>query len=280
MKQICRSIKKNKKWFRRGLFIIIFFIFLKSHFLNRPRSLNVNFFDVGQGDSSLIKTPGDKYILIDGGPDNRVLKQLGKKIPFWERKIDLILISHFHDDHIVGLIEIIKRYKIGIIIMQKDSPTSLTYQLLLENIKAQNIKHLFLEDIYNVNLGDGCEFNLIPPNILKLKKDDNNSLISKLSCENKSFLFSGDNNVKAEKALIESGFNLKSDIFKASHHGSITANSLDFLRIVSPRALIISVGKDNKFKHPSPLILERALSLGIETYRTDLRGNVEIIKEY
>jgi competence protein ComEC len=280
IKRILKIIFKHKKncfWF-----IIIFFLLIFStyYFFESPERLAVDFLDVGQGDASLIKEPGGKTILIDGGPDNKILKKLGASLPYWKRKIDLILVSHFHEDHILGLIEIIKRYKIGLIILPSEGPASVVYDEFLNVIKNNKINYIYLNSINNIEFSSSCYLKIIPPTIFAVKADDNNSLISQLDCQNKRFLFSGDNNIEVEKALMNSKINLKADVFKASHHGSVTANSLDFLEKISPKQIIISVGRDNRFKHPSPIVIENAQSLGIEVYRTDQIGNIEIITKY
>ena len=109
-----------------------------------------------------------------------------------------------------------------------------------------------------------------------MKVDPNNSLTVKLNCAGAKFLFSGDNSATIEKALLKTGLDLRADVLKASHHGSNSANSEAFLRAVNPKLLVISVGADNKFGHPSPLVLERAASLNINVKRTDQDGSVKI----
>jgi beta-lactamase superfamily II metal-dependent hydrolase len=111
---------------------------------------------------------------------------------------------------------------------------------------------------------------------LKIKADGNNSLVVKLDCLGRRFLFTGDNSATAEKALLKSGWELKASVLKASHHGSDSANSEGFLRAVNPSLLAISVGSDNKFGHPHPKVLDRAESLGISVRRTDQEGDLLI----
>jgi len=241
------------------------------------RRLAVSFLDVGQGDAALIETPGGQTILIDGGPDNSVLRGLGDNLPFYRRRLDMIIVSHYHDDHIAGLIEIINRYKVGKIIFPADSPSSEIAEIFFKTAADRKVPIIYLSDTADLDLADDCSMFLLNPASLGVPADDNNSLIAKLDCRKKRFLFTGDSNAKVERALISSGLDWRADVLKASHHGSITANSEDFFRAVSPGRLIISVGVDNRFGHPSPVVLERVSGLGIQVKRTDQEGTIRFV---
>jgi len=235
----------------------------------------IDFFDVGQGDSSLIKV-GGKTVLIDGGPDNIVLKRLGENLPYFKRRIDYVFISHFHDDHISGLFEVIRRYQIGEIIYMRGAESSELMDALLKMAEAKHIKILALPSQANLNLGSGCSFFLLNPYSLYINKDANNSLVAKLNCSSFKALFTGDDNAAVEAALIKTGKDWSGDFFKAAHHGSKTANSAEFLRAVNPRLIVISVGALNRFGHPSQEIIERLSNMGFKFKRTDQIGTVKI----
>jgi len=242
-----------------------------------PNKLSVIFFDVGQGDASLLKLPGKQTVLIDGGPDNSVLRGLGKHIPFYQRRLDLIIVSHYHDDHVTGLIEVLNRYMVKKIIFLANSPTSKISEIFLLAAEQKRIPIIFLTSSARINFSNDCSLFLLNPLVFAIPADDNNSLITKLDCHQTKYLFSGDSNSKVEKALIASKQDWRADVLKASHHGSITANSETFLQTVAPNFLIIPVGINNRFNHPSLIILERAARLGITIKRTDLDGEIEFI---
>ncbi|MFA6994863.1 MAG: MBL fold metallo-hydrolase [Patescibacteria group bacterium] len=254
------------------LFLIIIF-----YFYYRSRKLTLNFFDVGQGDSALITTPGGLVILIDGGPDNTILRRLGDSLPFYRRRIDLIIFSHYHDDHITGLVEVLKRYQIKQIIYASGVFESPVLETLLRVAQEQKIKLSSIVSTSQLNLGTDCLLNFLNPRFLGVKEDQNNSLVVKLACVGKNFLFTGDNSAAVEKALISFHWDLKALVFKAAHHASNSANSEEFLRAVNPQLIIISVGVDNRFGHPSPIILARLTELGIKFKRTDQSGSLKII---
>ncbi len=251
------------------------FIFF-SVFNNSLRRPEIYFLDVGQGDSALIRLPGNKNVLIDGGPDNLVIQRLGKIIPFYQKTIDLMILSHPHDDHITGLIETIRRYQISTLIyMWQDRPTELLKMLLLE-AKKKNVKIIELKDRANLKYQMGCELKIINPESLEIKEDPNNSLVVKINCISVSALFTGDNNSSVEARLLQTGEDWSAQIFKAAHHGSKTANSVNFLKAIHPSLLIISVGILNRFGHPNAEVIERVVELGINIKRTDKDGTIKI----
>jgi len=270
-------LKKKKRLFR---LIVIGFTLLSlvAWFLvnSSQKRVEIDFLDVGQGDASLIKLPNSKTILIDGGPDNIVLKRLGENLPFYQRRIDLIILSHPHDDHIIGLLEIIRRYKVGAIIYvgKEENPELLT--LLLATAKSKNISLTDLKDEASINYSPTCSVHLLNPESLKIKEDGNNSIVTKLDCDSFTTLFSGDNSSAVEATLLKTKYNWSAGVFKASHHGSKTANSEAFLRAVKPSVFVVSVGVDNRFGHPNPEVLERVERLKIDIKRTDKMGTIRV----
>lgn len=241
--------------------------------------LGISFLDVGQGDSALIRTPSGQVVMIDGGPDNKVLQELGSRLPFYRRRIDFMILSHYHDDHIAGLIETMRRYEVGTIIYPGDHQDSLLVSELLKAAAETGTEVKALEQEARLSLGEGCGLNLLNPKALGVPADPNNSLAARLECAGTRLLFSGDNDQRVEGALVDSGWPLEADIFKASHHGSKTANSSGFLEAVSPRLIVISVGADNRFGHPSPETIETIGALGMRMVRTDESGTVAIYND-
>ena len=248
--------------------LIFFNQFGKNNFFS------VSFLNVGQGDASLLRFYDGKIILLDGGPDNLILNRLGEALLPWQRKIDFIIISHFHDDHIAGLISVLDRYRVEKIIFATGLEKFFLGEYLLRRAREKNISLVEIKHRTSWQLNSGCNFLLINPLGLGVARDDNNSLVTKLSCAGYDFLFSGDNEKEVEDALLTSGYDLSADILKSSHHGSKTSNQLSFLTGVNPKILVISVGRSNHFEHPSSETLEVARLLNIEIKRTDELGTV------
>ena len=246
-----------------------------------PQNLEVDFLDVGQGDSILIKTPVGQSILIDGGPDSSIIRELSRNLDWWDKQIDLMILSHPHDDHVSGLNEVLKRYKVEKILYSgviHDSPSFLNW---LELIKEQNIPLVIIDRPQTIYLSDDCELEILYPISSLLGKTvdnlNNSSIISRLDCENQKFLFTGDAETEVEQELLEKNIDLSADVLKAGHHGSDTSNSQEFVEAVSPEIVVIQVGEDNSFGHPSRRALKRFERLGAEILRTDINGAIKII---
>lgn len=240
------------------------------------KKIEIDFFDVGQGDASLIKLPNNKHILVDGGPDNLILRRLGENLSFFSHEIEFIVLSHFHDDHLIGLFEVIRRYRVGVIIYMKGAGSSDIFQLFLKKAQEKNIKLIALENEVVLNYSPNCIIKILNPLILAIKKDSNNSLITKIDCQGLSAIFTGDSGSKVEEALLKSNYDFSAEILKASHHGSKSANSEDFLKKVGPDFFVISVGANNRFGHPAPEIIDLVEKQNIKIKRTDLEGTIKI----
>jgi competence protein ComEC len=265
------------------LFLANFFAWIVVFDLRNHRFLEVNFFDVGQGDAIFIETPQGHQILIDGGPSPKIIEKLVKEIPFWDRSIDLIILSHPEKDHVTGLLEVLKRYKVENILwtgIVRNIPEYKEWLNLIEKEKA-NIKiakagkKIFckkcqwkIEIFYPFENLEGMEF----------EDSNNTSIVSKLIFENSSFLFTGDISKDIEESLTLTPFNLNSKVLKVAHHGSKNSSSEKFLEKVSPELAVISVG-ENKYGHPHKETLEILEKYGIRILRTDREGDIKVFSD-
>jgi competence protein ComEC len=257
--------------------------------------LKVVFFDVGQGDAVLIKTPENHHILIDGGPGRVVLDKLKQEMPFFYNKIDLVILTHAHYDHVSGLMEVINVYDVENIISTgaySNQQVSLEWQKIIaeegymEARAGQRVK------------GDSFHIDILYPaeDFTNRKTDDLNvvSVISRLVFNDEySFVFTGDAYSKQEREVVlyeemcekDEGvrcdfFPLDSDVLKVSHHGSKTSTADEFLISVSPSVAVIMVGEGNRHGHPHEEVLQKLQKNGIDIKRTDKDGDVAfIIKE-
>ena len=220
-------------------------------------TLKIYFIDVGQGDSTLIVTPKNKKILIDGGEGKtNVLFQylLDRRI----NKIDYIIISHFDSDHCNGLIEIIEKMRVENIVMSKQSKESGEYKKILEIIKQKNIKVSSVKAEDKIIIEKNLYTKILnPAEKFEFQDLNNNAIVAKLVYKNFSMLFTGDIE-KAEENLAKKYKNeLKSTILKVAHHGSKTSTSEEFLKYVEPQIALIGVGENNKFGHPNQITIEK-----------------------
>jgi len=241
--------------------------------------LHVIFCDVGEGDGIFIRSPQGHEIVIDGGPSpSRFLDCVGKKTPFWDRSIDVVIISHPDEDHIAGLVPLLERYEVGAIIEPGIIDPTPSYSRLLELARDKEITRYEGRRGMSINLSDGVSLYVLNPTDKGTCGDDNNcSVVVRLVAGKASFLFTGDAEEEAEAEMLRSGLGLQSTVLKVAHHGSKSSTTPRFLAAVKPQVAVISVGAGNRFGHPAPEVLER---LGnVRLFRTDYDGTVEIITD-
>lgn len=242
--------------------------------------VSVHYIDVGQGDCELIMS-GDKVVLIDSGERDcgqTVVNYLNKQNI---TKIDYVIGTHPHSDHIGGLSDVINNFEIGKIYMPKVPddlvPTSSTYTKLLETIQNNNLKISTCKFGEIIQI-DECQLIMYPP----LGDYDNlndYSIMCKLVHGNNNFLFTGDAEKAEENDLIGSGVDISADVLKVGHHGSSTSSSKDFLKKVNPSICVISVGDDNSYNHPNSKVVDRLNEYTDCVFRTDLVGTVVMISD-
>ncbi len=255
----------SKKFFLQlaGLFFVIVFLVGISffQFFKESSVLEVNFFDVGQGDAILIKTPERQRILIDGGPSNSVVAKIGENLPFYDKNIDLIILTHPHADHLTGLIEVLKRYKVKKVLSTGVLHTTGEYIAWLEEIKKQDIPMEIARIGQTLDFGGGVRMEILYPEENLVEKSveslNNTSIVCKLIFGQTSFLFTGDAEIEVEEDLLAGDINLVADVLKVGHHGSKSSTSQEFLDKVNPKIAVISVGAKNNFGHPRKLTLQR-----------------------
>jgi len=274
-----------RKWLISALLLVSILIW--AAVLTMPDDkLHVSFLDVGQGDAILIQTPGHQNILIDGGPDpQKINLELSKKLPFWDRTIDLMVSTQPQADHITGLVEVLRRYKVKQVLEPGVLYYSSIYYEWINLIKDEKIKHVIAIAGQEIDLGDNIKIEVLnPPSELFQGTShdvDNNGVVLKLTWGRVSFLFTADIRDEAEFELVSQRASLRSTVLKVAHHGSKTSTSPQFLAVVDPEVAVISVGADNSFGHPSSEVVERLISrLGVENvYRTDRNGTIEFITD-
>ena len=243
--------------------------------------LKVYLLDVGQGDAIFIEAPNGNQVLIDGGPDNKVIQELAKVMPFYDREIDMVVATHPHADHIAGLISVLERYDVKNIMQAEEdynSPVVSAWQDSVKNEKANEIEAIAGKII---ELGNGVALKIIyPKKSLEgqtVKNPNNSSVVLMLDYKETEILLVGDIESKVEKELLND--DIDADILKVGHHGSKTSTTAGFLEKVSPQIAFIQVGSKNKFGHPSPEVIQRLENFGIKYYRTDIDGHVEVLTD-
>lgn len=246
---------------------------------NNTSNLKVYFFDVGQADSMLIMNE-DQTMMIDAGnnEDGQLLVENLKTLGI--NKIDYLVGTHPHEDHIGGLDDIINNFEIGTIYMPKVQTNTKTFEDVLDAVSNKNLKITTpkVNDTFLVGNAE-CTILSIDNNAKELNLS---SIVIQMKLDSISYLFTGDAETKVEEKILKN-YNttdredeLKTNILKVGHHGSDTSTSDQFLETIVPEVAIISVGEDNKYKHPSSETIEKLEQIGSEIYRTDEKGNIFI----
>lgn len=257
-------------------------ILLSFGFANLPQeNLRVSFLDVGQGDAILIRTPAQQRILVDAGPVGNILTPLSKELGFFEKKINLAIITHPDADHIAGFAEVLRRYEVENILLTGIVGESAWYQDLLQQIAQQKIHTIIADAKTDFDFGGGVMVDTLYPleSLAGEKVADTNStsITTRITFGKTSLLLSGDLDVTGEKELVGSGVNLTADILKLGHHGSHTSNSEEWLSAVNPSIVVVSAGKDNQFGHPHADVIARLKDKKILS--TMDAGNVDLFSD-
>ncbi len=270
------------------MFFLLFLAGLYFYFERQKDRLGfrVVFFNIGQGDATLIQFGNNKKMLVDCGADKKILAKLGRALPFYDRTIDYVLATHPDLDHYGGCIDVLKNYKVKeIIINGRKKEYDPYWRAWDQMIKDEGAIIKIVDSPQEWIIASSTLEFLSPDKSLALDvgADDNNnySIVFKLKNDRTSFLFAGDMEEPLEKALVQKYCSptstscpaLQSDVFKVGHHGSDTSSGEDFLNFVNPQKAIISVGK-NKYGHPSLRVLKKLERAGAEILITDEKGDI------
>jgi len=243
--------------------------------------LTVHVLDMGQADSILICGP-ERNVLIDAGENGQGAQVLRYLEEQGVKKLDLVIGTHPHSDHIGGMDTVIEGFAVGQVVLPEIPdeilPTTTTYTDLLRAIADKGLRITAAEPGLRFELGDGAVLTILGP-VAEFSDLNNMSVVSKLTYGNTSFLFTGDVSEKGEAALLERGSDLKADVMQAPHHGSSSSSTAAFLDAASPRVAFISCGLDNSYGHPHREVMERLEERGIQILRTDLDGPISIYSD-
>ena len=244
--------------------------------------LKIHFFDVGQGDSIFIEAPNGNQVLVDGGPDNRVLSELAKAMPFYDRDIDVVVASHPHADHIFGLIEVLDRFEVANIIEAKDRYVSPVFDKWQEKVGKEGARETEALAGKVIDLGNDVYLKILYPfksyDGTVLKKPHEANVVVMLEYKELEVLLTGDMEMSVERQLLLNGSDISAEILKVGHHGSKTSSGDSFLDSINPEVAVIQVGK-NSYGHPTQEVLSRLENFGIKYYRTDLDGTVKVVSD-
>ena len=296
---LVEAMKKESKIFTKKkiafALIFLFAIFAWDRAFTAPtlggQEMTVTFLDVGQGDCVLVESPNGKNILIDGGGvegirasgNPEIRDAVGEKVvvPFLHRKginrLDLVILTHPHADHLGGLNKVLEEIKVDQVLDSGQVYNSQAYRRFKELVRANGIRYSIAQAGQVLNLGDNLKGYIFNPILPLLGDTNSDSIVMRLVYGDISFLFTGDTESNGEERILQSSFiSLQSTILKVGHHGSRTSTSDEFLKAVNPKVAVISVGKRNRYRHPSLSTVKKIIGCGIKLFRTDENGAVVV----
>jgi competence protein ComEC len=253
-------------------------------FLNRADGrLHLVALDVGQGDAILVETPVGRTVLVDGGPDPELtLRRLGAHLPFFARRIDLLVLTHPHQDHVAGLVDVLDRFRVGALLEAGIPFENAAYDRLLADASRTGVPVVLARSGDRIAIDPSTSLEVLYPSAedasAPLPEDDinNGSVVMVLRSGGFSALLTGDAEAPVEGALIARGAIPPVDVLKVGHHGSRSSTSSALLEAAAPAVAMISVGAGNEYGHPAPETLAALAARGVTIERTDLDGDVEV----
>lgn len=279
------------KWATRVIIscIILLIFFAVAEVARSPRGIKgtqIFFLSVGQGDAELIQKD-NVQILIDGGPDDTVLQELGKVMPLTDRKIEYVVLTHPHADHLVGLNSILDRYEVGAIYGTGIIHTSDSYLLFLQKIKDKHIKYVVPEVYEDVIPFENSKLSFLWPGKNYSEKSienlNNSSEVTRFCYFDHCSVFMGDAEIEEQTEMFnyytqnKPDFDWHSSILKVAHHGSINGTNEVTYEKVLPTYSVIEVGTDNKYGHPHAAMLDIANKYRSQVLRTDRDGTIQFV---
>jgi competence protein ComEC len=281
---IVGGFRNQLKWAVVPLLVIAILVSYTAATLPDDR-VRVSFLDVGQGDAILIQK-GSTQILIDGGPSSaNITMELSEQMPFWDRSIDLAILTHPHQDHLAGLLEVLRRYDVGQVLYPATEGESSLYNEWVRFIGEAGIKSTIAQTGQQIDLGDGVTLEVLWPSTRPITDSgsevDNNSVVVLLKDGDISFLLTGDSMSEVEWELIRERADIKGTVIKVAHHGSASSTMAQLLAVVNPQVVVISVGANNTYHLPNSDVLLRLEGWVGENnvYRTDLNGTITFITD-
>ena len=271
----------SKYLFKRYKYLLVLALFCVTLILLIPKynniindELKIHYINVGQGDGILIQY-NESNILIDGGPidsSNMLIDYLTKNNV---KKLDYIIATHPHDDHIGSLPYVLNYIKVDNFLAPKITSNTPTFVNLTKKLKYNNLKIIPISAPKTITLDENLTLNFISPKEISYDNINNYSPVIKIQYGDTSFLFTGDAEKEVEnEILLDSNNNIRSDVIKIGHHGSSTSSSKSFIEKVNPSIAIISVGADNKFNHPNKSTIDCLTKNNIKIYQTNKENTI------
>lgn len=282
-------IRTRPRFFITIFCVLMLFVVWKEEGDLSPRGvLTVAFFDVGQGDAIFIETPEGRQILVDGGPNGAVMKRLGQRMSFFDRSIDMLVVTNPDKDHIAGFVDVLEYFDVGIVVepgtQSKTQISKEVTKLIEQETQEDPAARIYARRGMDFLLDTDLHLTILfPDRDVSTLSTNEGSIVAKLVYKNTSLLLTGDTVENIEKYLVDMDqsvasmsplYSLNSDILKVAHHGSNTSTSKEFLDAVSPDIAIVSAGEDNRYGHPHEEVMKRFFEKDIKIFGTYNEGTI------
>jgi competence protein ComEC len=280
MQKVIGKVKEQGIWYvLAGMALVTVLIWYAVFTESRGNVLTVAFLDVGQGDAIYIEAPNGNQVLIDGGANANVLRELSRVMPFYDRSIDIVIATHPDTDHIGGLSDVLERFDVNYIFqsgVEGDSNTYNSFVRFIEREVESGAQRVLARRGQIIVLDEGVELHILFPDRDVSDIESNaGSIITQLVYGETEFMLTGDSPQAIEKYLVNvDGANLRSDVLKVGHHGSNTSSAESFIAAVLPTYAVISAGTDNRYGHPHREVLELFELLESEIFSTFESGTI------
>lgn len=254
-----------------------------SHALYRsgPGYLTVSFLNVGQGDAIFVESPTGRQLLVDGGPDRSVLRELGSVMSWYDKNIDVVIATHPDADHISGLVDVLQRYTVQYIFDPHIGKGTTQAESLLVSVAREGAQEVRARRGQVIDLGGGVRVEILHPDRMVDTAETNDAcVVVRVVYGNTAFLLTCDAPQGVEKYLVAlDPRSVTADVLKAGHHGSRTSTSELFVSAVAPRHVIFSRGCENKYGHPHKEVLNLLSVLKVDTFDTCIDGRVTFVSD-
>lgn len=277
-------MRRSSKWMGLILLAALFIVGIIAYAAmreDRHGLLTVTFLNIGQGDSIFIDAPSGAQAIIDGGPDTSVLRELSRVMPWYDRSIDVMIPTHPDADHISGLIDVLARYKVGLILQSSVQGDTATWNTLEKSISTEGAHVLTATRGQIIDLGKGAYIEVLSPDRMLPNAETNTAcVVTRLVYGATSFMLPCDAPQAIENYLVSlDGTALKSDVLKAGHHGSKNSSSPLFVGFVDPQYAVYSRGCDNSYGHPNQETIDTFARFKIPTFDTCTDGAVTFVSD-
>lgn len=258
-----------------ALLLLCGYVWIEVSKAEQPQNLRIAFLDVGQGDAIFIESPTGTQILVDGGPDSSLLRELTGVMNPFDRHIDAIIVTNPDQDHFAGFIELLERYKVEKEFEPGTKKTTLTYKAFESALAKNNVQRFLAKRGMVFDLGSGAYLSVLYPDrdVSGMNPNDG-SIVMKLIYRKTSVLLMGDSTALVESRILSLGGNKQADILKLGHHGSKTSTSENWISAVSPSQAIVSASCDNSYGHPSKVVTDRLLAHAVSYLWTCKEGTI------